>query len=428
VELKEPSAAYALRTRSTEIGDIPGDWAICSIGEIASSSSGTTPPRSQFDRYYAQGSHAWVKTLDLTNGEVYSTDEAVTDLALQETNLRLYPAGSVLVAMYGGLRQIGRTGLLRTPAAVNQAITAIQPADGRLVPEYLLAVLNYRVDDWKSVASSSRKDPNITGADVRSFKVAMPPLDEQSAIAQAVADADALIDSLEQLLAKKRQTKQGAMQELLTGKRRLPTFSGDWKECVLGNLLESRPDYGINAPAVPYSSSLPTYLRITDIDGEGRLLADARVSVDRPDAEFYYLIPGDVVFARTGASVGKSYLYKQSDGPLVFAGFLIRVRPCETKLVPSFLFYFSQTRRYWKWVTLMSMRSGQPGINGRELSSMPILLPGLAEQQAIAQILSDMDADIYALEARLAKARDLKQAMMQVLLTGRIRFKGEAAG
>lgn len=186
------------------------------------------------ERYYTSGRHAWVKTLDLNNGELRSTEELVTDAALQETSLRLYPPGSVLVAMYGGLRQIGRTGLLRMPAAVNQAITVIQPRNGAMAPEFLLWSLNFRVDHWKSVASSSRKDPNITSADVRAFKLAVPSIDEQRAIADALADAGALIDSLERLLTKQRQIKQGAMQELLTGKRRLPGFHGAWSRAPIG--------------------------------------------------------------------------------------------------------------------------------------------------------------------------------------------------
>lgn len=429
MEVNEPSAEYlrAAGYTQTELGVLPADWRIAEIGQIAETSSGTTPPRSQYDRYFKGGVHAWVKTLDLNNAEIRQTDESVTDEAVEETSLRLFPEGSVLVAMYGGLRQIGRTGLLRLPAAVNQAITVIRPDPTRLCSEFLLFNLNYRVGHWQSVASSSRKDPNITGADVRAFKIPMPGIGEQRRVAAALTDTDALIDSLEQLLTKKRQIKQGAMQELLTGKRRLPGFDGAWDEAFLGTLLHSHPDYGINAPAVPSALSLPTYLRITDIDDEGRFLAANPVSVDRPGAEGYYLRPGDIVIARTGASVGKSYLYRQSDGPLVFAGFLIRVQPDSAKLAPEFLFYFSRTRPYWKWVTLMSMRSGQPGINSRELASLPVPLPRVDEQRAIASVLSEMDAEIIALESRLTKARALKQAMAQALLTGRIRLVEEGA-
>jgi type I restriction enzyme S subunit len=190
----------------------------------------------------------------------------------------------------------------------------------------------------------------------------------------------------------------------------------------LGDCLLSRPEYGINAPAVPFSDKLPTYIRITDISEHGRFCPDPRVSVGAPSADQFYLHDGEVVFARTGASVGKSYLYDSRDGQLVFAGFLIRVRPNPELLLPAFLAAYVTTKPYWNWVRLMSMRSGQPGINGNEYAQLPLSLPCLAEQIAIAEVLTDMDAELAALEQRRDKTRALKQGMMQELLTGRTRL------
>ena len=107
---------------------------------------------------------------------------------------------------------------------------------------------------------------------------------------------------------------------------------------------------------------------------------------------------------------------------MVFAGFLIRVRPNPKALVSAFLAAYATTQAYWNWVRLMSMRSGQPGINGNEYAQLSLPLPPVSEQTAIAEVLSDMDAELAALEQRLAKTRDLKQGMMQELLTGRTRL------
>jgi type I restriction enzyme S subunit len=120
--------------------------------------------------------------------------------------------------------------------------------------------------------------------------------------------------------------------------------------------------------------------------------------------------------------VGKSYLYDPRDGELVFAGFLIRVRPNPDRLVPAFLAAYVMTRRYWNWVSLMSMRSGQPGINGNEYAQLPLSLPSLPEQTAIAAVLTDIDAELAMLEQGLAKVRALKQGMAQELLTGKTRL------
>ena len=198
----------------------------------------------------------------------------------------------------------------------------------------------------------------------------------------------------------------------------------DWGVALLGDCLAVKPSYGINAPAVPHSDRLPTYLRITDITAEGSFAPDPAVSVSSNSSENYYLSAGDIVFARTGASVGKSYLYRPSDGPLVYAGFLIRVRPTQQQLLPNFLGAYVSTGRYWQWVKLMSMRSGQPGINGTEYARLPIPLPPLEEQRAIATALSDVDALLEALDRLIAKKRDIKQATMQQLLTAQTRLPG----
>jgi type I restriction enzyme S subunit len=198
----------------------------------------------------------------------------------------------------------------------------------------------------------------------------------------------------------------------------------EWEVERLGKCLASRPSYGINAAAVSYSDMLPVYIRITDISEDGRFAPNEKVSVKSELSGNYYLSDGDIVFARTGASVGKSYRYNSNDGPLVYAGFLIRVHPNTQKLIPAFAAAYVNTGNYWRWVRLMSMRSGQPGINGNEYSQLPIPLPVLPEQHAIAEALSDVDGLLGGLDRLIAKKRDLKQAAMQQLLTGQTRLPG----
>ena len=201
----------------------------------------------------------------------------------------------------------------------------------------------------------------------------------------------------------------------------------DWEAVQLGKLLRRAPTYGINAAAVSFDSRLPTYLRITDITEDGRFAEATKASVKHPDAPSYRLELHDLVVARTGASVGKSYRYDPEDGDLVFAGFLIRLSPDPERLEARFLAYFLQSAPYWNWVRINSMRSGQPGINGREYATLPIPLPPTkAEQDAIAGALSDADALIESLEQLLVKKRRIKQGAMQELLTGKKRVPGFA--
>ena len=180
----------------------------------------------------------------------------------------------------------------------------------------------------------------------------------------------------------------------------------------LGKLLKCPPRYGINASAVSVAAGSHTYLRITDIDELGRFAPRPKVGVSHPDAADYVLRPGQLVFARTGASVGKSYLYNPTDGELVYAGFLISVEPDPHVLVPKFLALYVQTQAYWDWVAKVSARSGQPGINGREYAQLPVPVVPLLEQQVVAEIASDFDRQIVTLERLIAKQADVKRTVL----------------
>jgi type I restriction enzyme S subunit len=199
----------------------------------------------------------------------------------------------------------------------------------------------------------------------------------------------------------------------------------DWDVKHLRPMLKQKPSYGINAAAVPLKGDLPVYIRITDISDEGYFMPSQRVGVDHPLSEKYYLENGDLVFARTGASVGKSYLYNPNDGKLVYAGFLIKIKPDERILSPAYLAQYVKTQTYWGWVQIMSMRSGQPGINGNEYGQLLLPLPPTkAEQTAIATALSDTDALINSMEELIAKKRNIKQGAMQELLSCKKRLPG----
>lgn len=198
----------------------------------------------------------------------------------------------------------------------------------------------------------------------------------------------------------------------------------EWKVKRLEFLCSNKGDYGINAPAVTYSKDLPTYLRITDIDDDGRFITVNKTSVNSSNSENFHLQEGDIVFARTGATVGKTYLYNPNDGDLVFAGFLIRFSPDIQKIIPSFLRAYTNTSIYWNWVKIISQRSGQPGINAAEYCSLQIPVPPLKEQQKIVKILSVWDKAIEKQTQLIEKLELRKKGLIQQLLTGKKRLRG----
>ena len=127
-------------------------------------------------RYFSRDGLPWVKTLDLNEGAIYDTDERISAMAMRECSCPLLSPGSVLLAMYGGWAQIGRTGLLAVPASINQAISSVELFDHAILPEYLLIALQCGRERWKAIGASTRKDPNITRQDVLAFEVPVPPV------------------------------------------------------------------------------------------------------------------------------------------------------------------------------------------------------------------------------------------------------------
>lgn len=199
----------------------------------------------------------------------------------------------------------------------------------------------------------------------------------------------------------------------------------DWEIKKLRDCSLIPGKYGINAPAVEFSNDLPTYLRITDIDDDGNFISFNKVSVNDMESNNFLLENEDLVFARTGATVGKSYLHNSKlNGNLVYAGFLIMFRLNREVLLPYYLRLLTQTEKYWNWVKTISMRSGQPGINSNEYCSLEIPVPPIEEQNAIANCLSTWDEAIEK-QQKLIDAKEIRhKALMQKLLSGKKRLPG----
>lgn len=197
----------------------------------------------------------------------------------------------------------------------------------------------------------------------------------------------------------------------------------DWEVKEISEILVREPTYGLNASASPLHPRLPLYVRITDITEMGSYNPIDRVSVSHKDADKYVLHIGDILIARTGATVGKTYIHSENTYA-VYAGYLIKlvcdINQCDYK----FIFYNLQATRYYCWIDANSQRTGQPGINAQQIADYLVAQPSLREQQAIAGALSDIDALISAQEELLAKKRAIKQGAMQELLTGRRRLPG----
>ena len=204
-------------------------------------------------------------------------------------------------------------------------------------------------------------------------------------------------------------------------KLRFPEFKGEWEEKRLEEICDP-PKYGLNSAGIEFDG-IHKYLRITDIDEITHTFSPTDITTPSEFNDEYLLNKNDIVFARTGASTGKTYLYDSNDGDLYFAGFLIKFHVKDANA--RFVFYQTLTHKYSKWVHVMSTRSGQPGINSEEYGSYKIKLPDIHEQQKIADFLTNVDSIITAETKILNTLQKKKKALMQKLFTQQLRFKSD---
>ena len=200
-------------------------------------------------------------------------------------------------------------------------------------------------------------------------------------------------------------------------KLRFPGFTEDWEQRKLGDVIE-RFEYGLNAAAIDYDG-VHKYIRITDIDDVSHKflksnLTTPKIDFQNADTEMYKLKDGDILFARTGASVGKTYLYDINDGDLYFAGFLIRghVTPSNNA---KFVYQNTLTENYDLFIKITSQRSGQPGVNSKEYAEFKLYIPSKEEQDKISSVLNDFDNLITLHQRKLENLKLKKKALLQKL-------------
>ena len=378
--------------KQTEVGVIPIDWQVKRIGELALVGSGGTPSRK--NPAYWGGSIPWVTTSQIDFGSIESADQFISELGLENSAAKLLPKGTLLLALYGQGKTRGKVAVLGIEAATNQACASIS-LSSNVSRDYVLHFLVSRYEALRN-ASNSGSQENLNAQIVKDFPVVCPPPFEQRAIATALSDVDALLAKIDQLIAKKRDLKQAAMQQLLTGQTRLPGFSGEWEVKRLGDVLKVR--HGRSQHEVERT------------DGIYPILASGG-EIGRTNT-FLYDKPS-VLIGRKGTIDRPRY----QDKPFWTVDTLFYTE-LSGKAQPKFIYYkflMIDWRSY-------NEASGVPSLNASTIEAIEIVAPGLAEQIAIATVLSDMDAELTALEARRDKTRALKQGMMQALLTGRIRL------
>lgn len=400
--------------KDSPLGIIPKEWEVKRLGDIADITSGTTPLRSN-SKYYNNGVIPWVKTTDLNNGTLYETEEKVSIEAVEKTSLKMLPKGTVLVAMYGGFRQIGRTALLGIDATINQALSALMCKSSVTSP-FVLAWLNCRVNYWKRLAASSRKDPNITGNEVAKFPILIPSKEEQNSIVEVLGLWDTAIEKQSELIEKLKLRKRALMQQLLTGKKRLPGFNDEWKHVPIKTFAKEVSNRNVGG-------ANHIVLSCTKYDGLVPSLEYFGKQIYSNDLSSYKIIPqGHFAYATNHIEEGSIGYQSNYENGLISPMYTVFVTNKE-KVNDTFLYSVLKSHHliYLYKSVMEGSINRRGGLRWDSFSTIKIDLPSLEEQNVIASVLVKADEEIELAKEKLSNLQAQKRGLMQQLLTGKKR-------
>ena len=407
--------------KHSEVGVIPEDWEVLPLGNLASFRTGPFGSALHQSDYINNGIPV-INPMHIKNGLITPSPQmTISDIKAKKLSDFIVNHGEII---------IGRRGDMGRCAIVQKNQTGWLCGTGSMI----IKPLNINVDFLQIILSSSRAISDIENASVGTtmvninqnslaqLKIQTPPLPEQRAIAQALSDMDALLGALDQIIAKKRDIKQATMQQLLTGKTRLPGFSGAWEEKRLGDVAEIHKGKGLSKQRTFAGGNRPCILYGELFTNYGRVICDVIGRTNSGDG--FQSVNGDVLMpsstTTTGIDLATASALLQDN--ISLGGDILVIRQ---KIVVYDSIFLANYLTYAKKHEVAELTQGITihHLYGKDLQSLMICIPAIAEQTAIAAVLSDMDTELSALETRREKTRQLKQAMMQELLTGKTRLK-----
>lgn len=416
--------------KQTEIGVIPEDWHAIPVGELFDFKNGLNKAK----RFFGHGTPI-VNYMDVFGQPGLRAAQIAGRVEVTKAEREAYEVrkGDVFFTRTSEtVDEIGVAAAMLDPmedAVYSGFVLRARPKGSSLDDPFKAYCFSPRYFRQQVIARATYTTRALTnGRSLSAALLARPPLPEQKAIAEALSDVDASIAALSRLIAKKRDLRQGAMQRLLTGQSRLPGFTAPWREKRLGELVDADPE---NLGADTSPNLVFNYIALEDVD-RGRLRGwTGQQFISAPSRARRRLRNRDVLFATVRPNLQAHLLFhaiSDQDVWVCSTGFC--VLRCKVGLAdPAFIFAQLFGPSIPVQIEKLIAGSNYPAVNSRDVRGLWIGAPEPDEQSAIARVLSDMDAEIAALDARFEKTHALKQAMMQALLTGRVRLpvRGDAA-
>ena len=415
------------------IGEIPEHWEVIKTKNAFNIISGATPKTDNIA--YWDGEITWITPADYKTEDIIikSGKRNITTEGLNSCGTSIVPQGSII---FSKRAPIGLVAINAVPLCTNQGcISCIpKPYVNTKYFYYLISVLT----EWFELFGSGTTFKELSTNNFANFSLSQPSFTEQQSIAtyldQKCSEIDELIILQEEMITKLQSYKQSVITEAVTkgldknvplkdsGIEWIGEIPEHWICTVFKKFLSEPMQYGANEPAEECNYNDPRYIRITDIKDDGTLRDDTFKSLPLEKAKEYMLTKGDLLFARSGATVGKTFLYKE-DYAACFAGYLIKARCNKNELLPNFVFYYTLSNVYQNWKNSIFIQSTIQNIGADKYSVMPIIIPPLSEQQSIADYLdrkcSEIDELISIKQQKIEKLKDYKKSLIFECVTGK---------
>jgi type I restriction enzyme, S subunit len=416
--------------KQTELGKIPNDWEIRKLEEVADLSAGGTPSRFRND-YWENGIIPWVSSGEIRNNIINSSSEKITQLGLSQSAAKLFPKGTVLIAITGQGLTRGRTALLGIDATTNQSVVGVFCSKSIVNNIFLWYYLQNQYWNLRSISQGSNQ-AGLNLEILNSFRIMLPPILEQQKIASIFSKVDELIQKTDQIIEQSQRLKKGVMQRLLTKgightkfkkvrmgfRYMVEEYPEEWKIIRLNEFCKVErgkfthrprddPDY--------YGGGYP-FIQTGDIERSNGYVQNFSQTLNEKGLSVSKLFPAGIIVITIAATIGSLAI---TTFPVCFPDSIVAISTSKVNL--KFLYYYLSTRK--TFLEICATVSAQPNINLETLRPLQILIPSIKEQEKIATILSNIDLNVEKQKIHRNKLALLKRGLMQKLLTGKIRVK-----
>ncbi|MDI9533020.1 MAG: restriction endonuclease subunit S [Bacteroidota bacterium] len=409
--------------KESEIGVIPVDWNVKKISDFSKPVRGGSPRPAGSPLYFNGDYIPWLTVAALTNISssqlfVSETEGFLTQLGSEYS--RTLEKDTLIIANSGAT--LGVAKLLAIKCCANDGIAALNNFSREVDKAYVVYYINSITQKLREVVATGNGQPNLNTTLIGELRIPLPSTkSEQTAIATALSDTDALIENLEKLIAKKRNIKQGVMQELLTGKKRLAGFKGKWVTIKIGEVADIHKGNGLSKTKLKQAGKYGCILYGELFTTYKRIIKNAISHTDYEEGVYSkagdILMPGSTTTTGIDLAIASAVLKDN----ILLGGDINVIRPKTASINSIFLaYYITEVLKH----KILELTQGITIIHlyGKDLKTLEIAIPEISEQDAIGKILVDIDEELSGLENQMNKYQLIKQGMMQKLLTGKIRL------